>query len=122
MVKIEDVKTISHEVVASHNARGFAIVSLTPTDQIPVGVLLNVTKDPWVKEGPELRAKADVRTFLWAQSQGAGLRRQERSCVWSRYVKEENRSVMGIATVVSRGVAERMTKLNDGYQWIEVGT
>lgn len=120
MVQIEDVKQLSHEVVESHNSRGYAIVRITPTDPLPVGVLLNVSKEPWVIAGPELKAKADVRRFLWEQSKGPQLRRKARSFVWSRYLKDQDKSVMGIATMVSRDVAERMSKLNEDYQWIEV--
>ena len=120
MVQIEDVKQLSHEVVESHNSRGFAIVRITPTDPLPVGVLLNVSKSPWVIDGKELKAKADVRRFLWEQSKGSQLRRKGRSFVWSRYMKDQDKSVMGIATMVSREVAERMSKLNEDYQWIEV--
>ncbi len=54
MVQIDDVKHLSHEIVESHNKRGFALVRITPTDQQPVGVLLNVTKEPWVTKGKEL--------------------------------------------------------------------
>lgn len=118
MVQIDDVKQLSHEVVESHNKRGFSLVRITPTDRRPVGVLLNVTKEPWVTKGRELKAKADVRRFLWDQSKTARLRRKERTFVWSRYVAEEDVSVMGLATVVSREVAERMAKRD--YYWIEV--
>jgi len=120
MIQIEDVKQISHEVVESHNNRGFAIVKITPTDYGPVGVLLNMTKEPLIKKGSELRAKADVRKFLWDQSKKLQMRRRDRSFIWTRYVEAEDSSVMGLATLVSREVAERMAKLDNGYQWIEV--
>lgn len=119
MVRIEDVKQISHEVVESHNRRGYAIVKLTPTDR-PVGVLLNVTREPLVRPGRELRAKADVRKFLWDCSQGAPERRKDRSFIWTRYVKDQDVSVMGLATVVGREVAERMSRRDECFQWIEV--
>lgn len=120
MVQIDDVKQLSHEIVESHNKRGFALVRITPTDPQPVGVLLNVTKEPWVTKGKELKAKADVRRFLWAESKTARLRRKERTFVWTRYMKDEDVSVMGLATVVSKEVAERMSQRDQGYQWIEV--
>ena len=120
MVQIDDVKQLSHEIVESHNKRGFSLVRVTPTDHEPVGVLLNVTKEPWVTKGRELKAKADVRRFLWAESKTARLRRKDRTFVWTRYMKDEDVSVMGLATVVSKEVAERMGQRDQGYQWIEV--
>lgn len=121
MVQIDDVKQISHEVVESHNSRGFAIVKLTPTESGSVGVLLNVTKEPLVVERRELRAKADVRKFLWDESRTARVRRKDRTWVWSRWIPEEGKSVVGLATMVNRDVAEKMARLNESYQWIEVG-
>lgn len=122
MVQIDDVKQLSHRIVEFHNKRGFSLVPITPTDPVlqPVGVLLNVTKEPWVTKGRELKAKADVRRFLWAESKTARLRRKDRTFVWTRYMKDEDVTVMGLATVVSREVAERMGQRNQGYQWIEV--
>lgn len=120
MVQIDDVKQLSHEVVESHNKRGFALVRITPTGPYPAGVLLNVTKKPWVAKGRELKAKADVRRFLWSESKTARLRRKMRTFVWTRYVESEDVSVIGLATVVTKEVAERMGKLDQGYQWIEV--
>lgn len=120
MVQIDDVKQLSHEIVESHNARGFALVRLTPTEPQPVGVLLNVTKEPWVTKGKELKAKADVRRFLWDQSKTARVRRKARTFVWTRYMKDEDVSVMGLATVVSQEVAEKMARIDEGYSWIEV--
>jgi hypothetical protein len=118
MVQIDDVKQLSHEIVGSHNARGFSLVKITPTDIGSVGVLLNVTKTPLVVKGRELKAKADVRRFLWDQSRTTRMRRKDRTFVWTRYMKDEDVSVVGLATVVSREVAERMARLD--YQWIEV--
>jgi hypothetical protein len=120
MVQIDDVKQLSHEIVESHNARGFALVRLTPTEPQPVGVLLNVTKEPWVTKGKALKAKADVRRFLWDQSKTARVRRKARTFVWTRYMRDEDVSVMGLATVVTREVAERMSQRDEGYSWIEV--
>jgi hypothetical protein len=119
MVRIEDVKQLSHEVVESHNNRGFSIVKLTDGER-PEGVLLNVTLEPLVRKGRELRAKADVRRFLWECSQCTGGRRKDRSYVWTRYMDDQDVSVMGLATVVSKEVAERMIRKNEGFQWIEV--
>jgi hypothetical protein len=33
---------------------------------------------------------------------------------------DQDVSVMGLATVVSKEVAERMIRKNEGFQWIEV--
>jgi hypothetical protein len=120
MVQIEDVKHLSHEVVESHNSRGFALVKITPTDRNPVGVLVNVTKEPVMRKGKELKAKVDVRRFLWAHSNGPALRRKDRTFVWSRYLADQDVSVMGLATVVDRKVAEKMQALDEVYSWIEV--
>lgn len=120
MVQIDDVKQISHDLVESHNARGFGLVKLTPTEPQSVGVLLNVTKEPLVVDGRELKAKVHVRKFLWELSKNAGLKRKDRSFVWSKYLEEEGKSVVGIATIVDRKVAELMALRDEGYQWIEV--
>jgi hypothetical protein len=122
MVQIDDVKHLSHEVVASHNRRGFALVKLTPTDNDSVGVLLNVTKEPLVVEGKELKAKADVRRFLWEHRNSAKVRRKDRTWIWTRYLEDKGVSVMGFAAMTKREVAEKLAALNPDYQWIEVGT
>lgn len=123
MIQIDDVKKISHQVVESHNNRGYALVKLTPTGPESVGVLVNMTRDPLVCKGKELRAKADVRRFLWERSSGkdAGIRRKDRTWVWSRYLAEEDVSLVGLATMADRKVAERLSSLNPDYQFIEVG-
>jgi hypothetical protein len=120
MIKIDDVKHLSHEVVESHNSRGFALVRITPTDPLPVGVLLNVTKDPVVRPGKELKAKVDVRRFLWDQGRKTVGRRKGRTWIWSRYLKDQDVSVMGLAAMVDRKVADRMMERNEAYSWIEV--
>lgn len=120
MVQIDDVKHLSHEIVESHNSRGFALVKLTPTDRNPVGVLLNVSKEPLVRKGRELKAKVDVRRFLWDHSKGAAMRRKDRTFVWSRYLEDQDVSLLGLATVVDRKVAEKMASIDDVYSWIEV--
>lgn len=120
MTQLDDVKQLSHDLVESHNARGFGLVKITPTESRSVGVLLNVTREPMVVEGRELKAKAHVRRFLWELSKSARLRRKDRSFVWSRYLADEGKSVIGIATIVDRKVAERMAERNESYQWIEV--
>jgi len=122
MVQIENVKHLSHEIVESHNSRGFALVRVTPTGRWPVGVLLNVTREPFVRKGRELKAKVDVRRFLWDQSKGATLKRKDRTFVWSRYLADQDLSVMGLATIVDRKVAEKMRQLDEGYSWIEVAS
>jgi len=122
MVQIENVKHLSHEIVESHNSRGFALVRVTPTGRWPVGVLLNVTREPFVRKGRELKAKVDVRRFLWDQSKGAALKRKDRTFVWSRYLADQDLSVMGLATIVDRKVAEKMRQLDEGYSWIEVAS
>jgi|LakMenEpi03Aug12_release.lakeMendotaPanAssembly.Ray.scaffolds.fasta_scaffold529192_2 hypothetical protein len=122
MIQIPDVKRISQQVVESHNNRGYALVKLTPTGRESVGVLVNVTKDPIVLPGKELKAKADVRRFLWERSQegDASIRRKDRTWVWSRYLAEEDVSLIGLATMADRKVAERLSFLNPDYQFIEV--
>ena len=124
MVKIDDVKTLSHKVVESHNHRGFALVKLTPTDcadGASVGVLLNVTKEPLVVKGRELKAKADVRRFLWELRASACVRRKDRTWLWSKYVEEQGVSLVGLATMTNRRVAEKLAALDGNYQFIEVG-
>lgn len=123
MIELEDVKRISHQVVESHNNRGYSLVKLTPTDSGPVGVLVNLTKKPIVRKGKELRAKADVRKFLWERSQAKdpSIRRKDRTFVWTRYVPEDDVSMVGLATMADREVAEKLAALNPDYQFIEVG-
>ena len=123
MIQIEDVKTLSHRVVESHNARGFSLVKIAPTGEGPVGVLLNMTKEPLVREGRQLRAKADIRAFLWdlSQNQNPCLRRKGRTWIWSRYLKDENVSMVGLATETTRDVAEKLAARDENYQFIEVG-
>lgn len=120
MVQIEDVKSLSHQVVESHNHRGFSLIKLIPGAFGSVGVLLNVTKNPWITNGRELKAKADVRKFLWDESKTAKMRRKARTFVWTRYIEAEDVSVMGLATLVNQGVAEKMARLDQSYHWIEV--
>lgn len=120
MTQLDDVKQLSHDLVESHNARGFGLVKITPTETRSVGVLLNVTKEPMVIDGRELKAKAHVRKFLWELSKGSRLRRKDRSFLWSRYLADEGKSVIGLATIVDRKVAERMAERDQSYQWIEV--
>lgn len=120
MVQIDDVKQLSHSIVESHNARGFSLVKLSAEDPKVQGVLLNVSKDPLVIDGAQLKAKADVRRFLWDNRNGATVRRKDRTWIWTRYLKEENKSVMGFATLTSKDVAERLRKINPEYEWIEV--
>jgi hypothetical protein len=122
MVLIDDVKQISHEVVESHNRRGYSLVKLTPTETQSVGVLVNVTKEPLVVEGPELKAKADVRKFLWENRNGAKLRRKDRTWIWTRFLKDQGVSVVGLATMTKKEVAEKLSAKDPEYQWIEVGT
>jgi hypothetical protein len=119
MVQIDDVKRISHEVVESHNARGYALVKLTEAHP-PVGVLLNLTKEPIMRPGKELRAKADIRRFLWETSH-KGLRRKDRTWVWTRYLEDRNVSLVGLAVMTSRKAAEKLSTINPEYQFIEVG-
>lgn len=122
MVKIDDVKEISHLVVESHNSRGFSLVKLTPTGTQSVGVLVNLSKTPLVRPGKELRAKADVRKFLWDLSQASdpSLRRKGRTWIWSRYLKDQDVSLMGLAAEARKEVAERLAARNENYQFIEV--
>lgn len=121
MVQLEDVKNLSHKVVESHNHRGFALVKLTPTDRFPVGVLLNVTKEPLVVEGKELKAKADVRRYLWALRASPSIRRKDRTWIWSKYMEDRGVSLVGLATMTNRKVAEKLAALDSNYQFIEVG-
>lgn len=123
MIQIEDVKRISHEVVESHNHRGYSLIKLTPTGDLPVGVLLNLTKDPVVRPGKELRAKADVRRFLWELSKAGNpcIRRKNRTWIWTRYLEDQDVSLVGLAAMTSRDVAEKLAALNPDYQFIEVG-
>jgi hypothetical protein len=122
MVKIDDVKELSHMIVESHNSRGFSLVKLTPTDPDSVGVLVNLSKVPVVRPGKELRAKADVRKFLWdlTQAADASLRRKNRTWIWTRYIKDQDVSLIGLAAQASREVAERLATRNENYQFIEV--
>lgn len=120
MVQIDDVKRISHEVVESHNARGYALVKLTEAEP-PVGVLLNLTRDPIVRPGKALRAKADIRRFLWETSHGRGLKRKDRTWVWTRYLEDKDVSLVGLAVMTSRKAAEKLSTINPEYQFIEVG-
>lgn len=122
MIHLEDVKKLSHEVVTSHNNRGYALVKLTPTGPESVGVLVNMTREPMVCKGRELRAKADVRRFLWEKTRlgDASIRRRGRTWVWTRYLEDEDVSVVGLATMADREVAERLAALNPDYQFIEV--
>jgi hypothetical protein len=87
-----------------------------------VGVLLNVTKEPLVVEGKELKAKADVRRFLWEHRNSAKVRRKDRTWIWTRYLEDQGVSVVGFAAMTKREVAEKLAALNPDYQWIEVGT
>lgn len=121
MVQLEDVKRISHEVVESHNARGYSLVKLTPTDR-PVGVLLNLTREPLVIDGKELKAKADVRRFLWELSRGRSpnLRRKDRTWIWTRYLEDKNVSLVGIAASTTIDVAKKLAAVRPEYQFIEV--
>lgn len=123
MVKIDDVKEISHLVVESHNARGFSLVKLSDAGPVGGTVLVNLSKKPLVRPGKELRAKADVRKFLWDLSQAAdpSLRRKDRTWIWTRYLKDEDVSMMGLATEARREVAERLAARDENYQFIEVG-
>ena len=120
MVQIEDVKQLSHSIVESHNARGFALVKLSTGNPKVQGVLLNVSKMPLVIDGAQLKAKADVRRFLWDHRNGATVRRKDRTWVWSRYLRDENKSVLGFATLTTKDVAERLRQINPEYEWIEV--
>jgi hypothetical protein len=121
MVQLEDVKRISHEVVESHNARGYSLVKLTPTDR-PVGVLLNLTREPLVIDGKELKAKVDVRRFLWELSRGRSpnLRRKDRTWIWTRYLEDKNVSLVGIAASTTIDVAKKLAAVRPEYQFIEV--
>lgn len=121
MVQLEDVKTLSHKVVESHNRRGYALVKLTPTDALPVGVLLNVTKEPLMVSGKELKAKADVRRYLWGLRASASIRRKDRTWIWSKYLEDQGVSLVGLATMTNRKVAEKLAALDSNYQFIEVG-
>ena len=115
---VENMKELSHRVVEQHNKKGFALVKITD-DPWPKGcVLVNVTKSPLVVEGEALKAKADLRRWLWDERKGAAMRRKRRTWLWSRVV--EGKSVVGFAAAVNRGVAERMVQRNPEYQWIEV--
>lgn len=118
MTRLENVKELSHMVVEQHNKKGFSLVKLT-ADPWPAGhVLVNVTSRPLVVSGKDLKAKADVRRWLWDERDGAAMRRKDRTWLWSRVV--EGRSVVGFAAAVTRKVAERMAERNQEYQWIEV--
>lgn len=121
MVQLDDVKTLSHKVVESHNHRGYALVKLTPTEAQPVGVLLNVTKEPLMVSGKELKAKADVRRYLWSLRASASIRRKDRTWIWSKYLEDQGVSLVGLATMTDRKVAEKLAALDSNYQFIEVG-
>jgi hypothetical protein len=122
MVLLDDVKHLSHLVVESHNHRGYSLVKLTEQRSPSVGVLLNVTLTPLVVRGRSLKAKADVRKFLWDIRKTAKMRRKDRTWIWTKYVEEEGVSLMGLATTTKRTVAEKLAALNPNYQFIEVGT
>lgn len=115
---LENVKELSHKVVEQHNGRGFALVKMVDGPWPQGHVLVNVTKAPLVVEGEALKAKADLRRWLWEERKGAAMRRKERTWLWSRVVG--GKSVVGFAAAVKRGVAERMVQRNPEYQWIEV--
>jgi hypothetical protein len=118
MVKLENVKELSHRVVEQHNRKGFALVKLTE-DPWPAGhVLVNVTSRPLVVRGEALKAKADLRKWLWDERGSAAVRRKSRTWLWSRVV--EGKSLVGFAAAVRRDVADRMVLRNPEYQWIEV--
>lgn len=122
MIQMEDIKLMSRTLVESHNSRGFGLCRLTTKGPVPVGVLINISLEPAVVEGKTLRAKADIRKFLWDMSvkRGPSLRRKDRTWIWSNYMAAENKSVVGLATMVRRDVAERLLTRNNEYQWIEV--
>lgn len=118
MVQLENVKELSHQVVEQHNKKGFSLVKIT-RDPWPAGhVLVNVTKTPLIVSGEELKAKADLRRWLWNERKSAAVRRKARTWLWSRVV--EGSSVVGFAAAVRREVAERMAERSPEYQWIEV--
>jgi hypothetical protein len=121
MVKLEDVKQISHRVVESHNHRGYSLVKLTPTGDHSVGVLLNVSKTPLVVDGSLLKAKADVRKFLWELRSSPCVRRKDRTWIWTKYMEDQGVSLVGLATMTDRKVAEKLAALDPNYQFIEVG-
>lgn len=118
VILVENMKELSHRVVDQHNRKGFSLVKLTE-DPWPQGhVLVNVTRAPLVVEGGALKAKADLRRWLWDERKSAAMRRKNRTWLWSRVV--EGKSVVGFAAAVSRDVAERMSRRSPEYQWIEV--
>jgi hypothetical protein len=105
-------------VVEQHNKRGFALVKMVDGSWPQDCVLVNVTKVPLVVEGKQLKAKADLRKWLWDERKTAAIRRKERTWLWSRLV--DGKSVVGFAAAVKKDVAERMAQRNPEYQWIEV--
>jgi hypothetical protein len=117
---LEKVKSLSHRVAESHNNRGFSLVKVTETETSG-GVLVNVSREPLVVQGQALKAKADVRRFLWDMRKTAALRRKDRVWVWSRWMEEEGVSLVGLATMTDRKVAERLAGIDQNYQFIEVG-
>jgi hypothetical protein len=120
MLRLENVKELSHQVAEQHNKKGYALVKIT-SDPWPSGhVLVNVTKNPLVVDGASLKAKADIRKWLWDESRAfrAALRRKKRTWIWSRVAGED--TLVGFATAVRKNVAERMVQRNADYQWIEV--
>ena len=118
MVKLENVKELSHKVVEQHNKKGFSLVKLTE-DPWPAGhVLVNITRRPLVVPGEALKAKADLRRWLWNERGSAAVRRKTRTWLWSRVVDGE--SMVGFATAVRREVADVMAKRSPEYEWIEV--
>ena len=120
MRHLENVIEISNRIAENHLAAGESLVPLSAFS--PTGVLVNVSRVPFVKVGRVLNPKRDVRKFLWHMSSGgnASIRRANRSCVWTKWLPDEGVSIMGFATMASRPVAERLVQICSEYEFIEV--
>ena len=98
-------KDISRKLVDLHDEKEAAIIRLTPHS---TGSLVNLSDDDFCLEvdGRKITAKR-VRKFLWENRKKRALQRKK-AVVWSAYIKEEDKSYVGVGALTSPEVATRM--------------
>tara|TARA_R100001594_G_scaffold136184_1_gene178387 strand:+ start:1110 stop:1463 length:354 start_codon:yes stop_codon:yes gene_type:complete len=103
---VSNWKLLSKVLAEMHERIGLSVVN-KQGQPVTEGKLINLTKEEatFTKSGGSLRPK-EIRKWLWTYRKNRSFSRNN-LVIWSSYMKEENKTYMGVGVIVPEKVASR---------------
>ena len=102
-------KEISQRLASLHEKQEAAVIRFSPES---TGEMVNLSNDDFSLkiEGKKINAKK-IRKFLWEQRKKRALQRKN-AVLWSAYIKDEDKSYIGVGALTTKRVADKMAERN----------